>query len=254
MRHLAALLLIAGLLAGPRPAAAHGEASLAFDPHPGARLPLDPMLTDARGRSLRLAGVFSGKPVLLVLDYLHCKDLCGLILKNLFASLDRLPLEPGRDFQLVVVSIDPRDTPAAAAAAKQGYLAAYRRPHAAAGVHFLTGPAAAVRRIATAIGFPYRYDADSDEYVHPAGFVIAAPDGRIARYFLGVAVAPAQLEGGIAAAAAGNARGPLARILLFCHLGPLGRYTVPILAAFTIANLAAMTGLIAVFAMIGRRR
>jgi protein SCO1/2 len=242
-------------LGGSGQALAHGDlGNLEWQPRAGAVLPLAASLTDAHGRTVPLGRYFVGKPVILLLEYLHCKSLCGVTLRNIVAALGALPLDPGRDFQLVALSIDPRDKPADAAAAKKRYLASYHRPGIDAGVHFLTGPAAAVHAVAQAIGFPYRYDAD--EYVHPAGFVIVGPNGRISRYFLGVGVRPAELRAGLADATQDEAIGPLTRILLLCHIEgtPIGRFDVPVLAAFTVANLGAIATLIVVFAAILRRR
>ncbi len=252
-------LLAAGLMlacAATAPASAADFSGLAFRPHPGGRLPLDLQLDDEHGGSVPLAEFFTGKPVVLVLEYLHCKTLCGLALGALATALNALPLNAGRDFQVVAVSIDPRDTPAEAAAAKAKYLAIYRHPGAAAGWHFLTGPQAVVKQIAAAVGFPYRYDAAIDQYMHPVGFVVAAPDGTISRYLLQIDPAPAQLRAALTQAAQATAPGPLSRLLLWCHGDDpqVGRYTVPILAAFTIANLGAMAGAVVVFGTIWRRR
>lgn len=231
-------------------------AAFAFQPHPGAELPLSTGLVDENGRPAPLGHFFTGKPVVLVLEYLRCKSLCGLTLENVVAALDALPLDAGRDFQMLAISIDPRETPAEAAQAKAKYLAGYHHQGSAGGIHFLTGSAASVRRIADAIGFPYRYDADIDQYIHPAGFILASPDGRIIRYIFGVATAPAELRAGLLGAGQGEALSPLTRLFLLCHVegAPLGRYTVPVLAAFTIANIAGTAVLIAVAVAIGHRR
>jgi protein SCO1 len=123
-------------------------------------------------------------------------------------------------------------------------------------MHFLTAHAAAVREIADAVGFPYRYDSLLDAYVHPAGFIIAAPDGVITRYVEGVAIAPSDLFRALADAEQDKSQGLLARLVLLCHVqgAPVGRFTVPVLMAFTAANLAAGFTLIALFTAIRRRR
>ena len=112
---LMAIMLLAVCL--PRAYAADFS-SLAFRPHPGARLPFDLALYDEHGRRVALGQFFTGKPVILVLEYLHCRILCGVTFENLAASLDALPLDAGTDFQVVAVSVDPRDTAADAAMAK----------------------------------------------------------------------------------------------------------------------------------------
>lgn len=240
-----------------RPAAAADVTEFAWQPHPGAALPLDAGLTDEQGRPTTLGAYFTGHPVVLILEYLGCKTLCGVTIDGIFGALDSSPLEPGRDFELVAVSIDPRDTPADAASAKAKHLAAYAHPGGAAAVHFLTGREQETRRIAGAVGFPYRYDRELDQYVHPAGFVVAAGNGTISRYILGAGPTAAELQSALADAAQ-NRSGPglLTRFVLLCSGtgAPLGRYTVPIEAAFALANLGGLVVLIAVFAAIRRRR
>jgi protein SCO1/2 len=250
----AAALTLVMLAAGA--AGAADLSDLAFRPHPGAVLPLATVVTDEQGRAGPLGRFFAGKPVVLVLEYLRCRTLCGLSLRRVVETLDALPLDVGRDFELLAVDIDPRDTPAQALQAEASYLAAYRHPGGAAGMHFLTGAEPAVRASADAVGFPYRYDAATDQYLHPAGFVVAAPDGTLGRYFLGIGATQEALQAALAAAAAGRPPGPFARLLLLCRGDglPTGRYTVPVLAALTVANLGGGAALVALFAALRRQR
>jgi protein SCO1/2 len=242
----------------PARAADDDLANLAFQPHPGERLPLATKLVDSQGQTVALGDYISKVPVILVLDYLRCTSLCSVTLRNLVVdALGRLPLEPGRDYRLVAISIDPRDTPADAAAAQAKYAGLLDRAGAARGLHFLATPSAtAVRAVADAVGFPYRYDRLSDTYIHPAGFVLVSPKGRISRYVDGVAISPQDLVGALADAEEDKSIGPLTRLLLICHaqLGLIGRLTVPVLSALTIANLAAGIALVALFAALWRRR
>jgi protein SCO1 len=228
---------------------------LAFQPHPGARLSLASQLADENGRAADLGDYFSKSPVILVLDYLRCTSLCSVTLRNIVESLDALPFKAGRDYQLVAISIDPRDTPAAALEAKAKYVPMLRQPGASAGVHFLTGSPATVQQIAQTIGFPYRHDKLLDAFIHPAGFIVATPDGAISRYIEGVAVPPKELLGALADAQAEKAPGLIARIVLFCHVqgAALGRFTVPVLAAFMLAEIAAALGALVIFASRRRR-
>ena len=257
-QRLAAIVLAGAVLAmpGARVGAVTPPAEFAFQPHPGAELPLAVVLNDEQGRARPLASFFTGKPVVLVLEYLHCRTFCGLTLRGLITALDALPLDAGGDFRLVAISIDPHDTPEDAAAAKADYLAEYHHPAAENGVHFLTGPETAVRRVAETIGFPYQYDATLDQFVHPAGLVIASPQGRISRYLLGLDRSAAELEAGLTTAAQGQAFDVLRPFLLLCHAAGVstGGWSVPIMAAFGIANLAAIAVLIAVFTAILLRR
>lgn len=232
-------------------------AELSFRPHPGTRLPLTESLVDEDGRSVSLGTYFTKVPVILVLEYLRCTSLCGVTLRNLIGdTLHGIPLQPGRDYQLVAVSIDPRDRPHDAASALKTYAALLDRSTDTSGLHFLTGRSASVRSIAEAVGFPYRYDSLLDAYIHPAGFIIAAPDGVISRYLEGFSASPQQIIGAISDAEQDKSQGPLTRLLLLCHIqgAPLGRWTIPIMAAFTIANLAAGFTVMAIFIAIKRRR
>ena len=259
MSATSALLALALLvLSGGASSALAGQdfSEFAFRPHPGAQLPLASEFVDDQGSAVPLGRFFAGKPVVLVLDYLQCQTLCGLTLENLAAGLGALPLDAGRDFQVVVISIDPRDKPADLAAARAKYLGAYHHPVGDDGWHFLIGPQPLVQRIAYAVGFPYRYEPALDQYIHPAGFVVAAPDGSISRYLLGVNPQPAELESALADAAQRKTVGLVTRLLLLCHgdTPQLGRYSLAIEGAFAAANLVAMIGSIAAFIAIRRRR
>lgn len=241
----------------PEAPAASDLANLSFQPHPGARLPLTAKLVDEDGRAVELGAYFTKSPVILVLEYLRCTSLCGVTLRNLVAdTLKRLPLQPGRDYQLVAISIDPRDKPADAAAAATKYVALLDRDDGKAGVHFLTGEPAAVRRIADIMGFPFRYDSLLDAYIHPAGFVVAAPDGMISRYVEGFSASSSDLIAAFADAEQDKSQGPLARLLVLCHIqgAPLGRWTAPVMAAFIVAEIGAGVATIAVFVAVRRRR
>ncbi len=238
----------------PRPVSeiAKDDNNLAFSPHPGALMPLGAKLVDEAGRPVALGDFFGKTPVILVFEYLRCTSLCGVTLRDLVTALDRLPFEAGRDYQLVAVSIDPRDKAVDAAAAR-ARLAALLDRGGAAGLHFLSGAPGAVREIADTAGFHYRYDAFLDAYIHPAGFIIASPDGAISRYMEGVAVSPQELTGAFADAEQDKSPGLLTRIVLLCHIQgvALGRFTAPVMAALMLANLAAGLALIALFAAIG---
>ena len=231
-------------------------AALAFRQHPGARLPLDTVLRSEDGRAVHLGQYFGSRPVVLVFDYLRCKTLCGVVLGGLAAALDPLPLDAGRDYEVVAVSIDPRDTPADAAAAKARDLARYHHAAAASGWHFLVGREDAIRRLADAAGFSYRYDAAIDQYAHPAGLIVASPDGTIARYILGVDYRPLDLRLAITEAAQGKISAPLSHLLLLCYgYDPQqGRYTPQIEKAMILVNFAGVLGFVAIIAAIHRRR
>jgi protein SCO1 len=259
-RRSLALALLAALAAAP--AAAHSTlnpeetAALAFRQHPGARLPLDAAFVDEAGHAVRLGDFFAGKPMILVLDYLHCETLCGLVLDSLAGALDGVPLEAGRDFVVVAASIDAREGPAEARAAKERHLGGHDRASGSAGWHFLTGSAASIDRLADAVGFPFRYDAAIDQFAHPAGIVLAAPEGTIARYLIGLDVRPLDLRLGLAEAGRGAVAAPSAGLLLLCyHYDPqAGRYDLPVERALQLGGAVALLGVALMLARLHRAR
>jgi len=243
--------------AAPPPAAigTRGTSDLALRPHPGVRLPLATRLVDQSGRPVALGEYFGSSPVILVFEYLGCRSLCGVTLRSLVEALRGLPLEAGGDYELVAVSIDPREQVADALAAQAKYAVLLDGGGSTRGLHFLTAPSVAeVRKIADAVGFPYRYDALLDAYIHPAGFVIATPDGVVSRYVEGVAISQPDLGGALADARQGRPPGPLTRLLLFCNPrgAPLGRFTAAVLTALTIADIAAGLTAVGIFVAIRR--
>jgi protein SCO1/2 len=228
---------------------------LAFVQHPGARLPLDAALRDEQGRAVRLGDFFDGKPVLLVFDYFRCETLCGTVLQQLGGALGELDLNPGADYALVAVSIDPRETPDDAARMKREHLAQGPLASHAAGLHFLVGTAAEVRRIADAAGFPYRYDPAIDQYAHPAGFVLASPAGTIARYILGIAYRPLDLRLGLVEASRGAIAAPVAHALLLCYgYDPVsGRYNLAVHRLLVVTGILTIAAIGAFIAFAARR-
>ena len=166
-------------------------AKVGFDQHLDAQIPLDLTFADEQGRSVKLAEYFGQKPVILVLAYYRCPMLCTLVLNGLVQSLRELPFNVGREFNVLTVSFDPRETPALAAAKKKTYIASYGRPGAAAGWHFLTGQAEPIARLTAAAGFRYVYDAQADQYLHTSGIILLTPQGRVSRYFYDIHFRPA---------------------------------------------------------------
>lgn len=217
---------------------------LVLDPHSGARLPLDARVMDEAGQIVPLGTFFTGRPVLLALQYLRCKTICGVALGQLAEAA------AGLDATVVAISIDPRDTPADAAKAKARYAES-----GAGKWHFLTGPEAAVRPIADAAGFRYRYDPATDQYIHSVGYVVAAADGTISSYLPELGLAPAQIRTALTAAATRQNPAPFERLLLLCFGGaPHGRFTGLIETALVLFNLAGVLAAVGMFAWTRRHR
>lgn len=223
---------------------------LAFRQHPGAQLPLDVHLADD-GRPVILASELGTRPAIVVLEYLRCQNLCSLVLMSAVNALRGAELVPGRDVDLVAISIDPRDTAADAAAAEARYAARFADPQLARkGLRFLTGSPQEVARIASAVGFPYRYDRASGQFAHPAGFVVATPQGRISRYMLGLDPAPATLRQAVEEAGQGAVEPPAHPLLLLCFGYDPDEGTAAALA-MRLVRWVSLAGMLALACLVG---
>jgi protein SCO1 len=232
----------AGLPAATLPAPLR---EVGFDQNLESQLPLDLSFNDEDGRSVRLGAYFGRKPVVLAFVYYDCPMLCTLVLNALASSLDVLSLEPGRDFEIVTISIDPREQPSLAAAKKAAYLQRYRRPGADAAWHFLTGDQAAIDKAARAAGFRYVWDERLKQFAHPTGVIVLTPDGRVARYLFGIEYGPRDLRFAIVDASAGKVGTKIDAVLLYCyHYDPMtGRYGLVIMRAMRVAGAATVLAL-----------
>jgi protein SCO1/2 len=210
------------------------------------QVPLNLIFKDEAGRDVPFSSFFSkGKPVLLAPVYYRCPMLCTQILTGVESTLKAVTFDPGRDFEVVAVSFDPKDTPELAASKKQMYLRRYGRPNTANGWHFLTGDTANVKSLLDAVGYHYKYDPKTDQYAHASGIMILTPDGRVSRYFYGVEYAPRDVRLGLVEASQNKIGNPVDAVLLFCfHYDPAtGKY-----GAIALNLLRASAAL---FAMIG---
>jgi protein SCO1/2 len=220
-------------------------ADFAFEQHPGAALPLDAVLRDESGKDVALDTFFGEKPVVLAFEYFRCPGLCGLVLDHLATALTETGLVAGSDYQLVVISIDPAETPADAAALKARHHARGGPAGAGGGGHFLTGDAAAVRSVADRVGFRYRYDAAIKEFAHPAGIVTVSPRGIVSGYLLGIDYSPLDLRLSLVEAGHGAIAAPATRLLLLCYgYDPAtGRYAVLISRLIEVTAAITVLGL-----------
>lgn len=221
-----------------------------FDQRLNERVPLDVTLTDEQGRASRLGEFFGTRPVVLTLVYYECPMLCTQVLNSLAGALGVLTFEPGRDFDVVTLSFNPRETPALASAKKATYLERYRRAGAERGWHFLTGDEASIKRITDAVGFRYVYDQDLQQYAHPSGIIVLTPDGRISHYLYGIEYGPRDLRLALVDASAGRIGGPVDKLLLYCyHYNPAtGRYGFVVM---TIVRAAGIATVILILTFIG---
>ena len=263
---LLALLSAIGSPAGawvrdqPSPAPPAKEApkvlrDVGFDQRLGEKVPLDAVFRDESGRSVKLGDYFGTRPVVLALAYYECPMLCTVTLNGLASALDVVSFEPGREFEIVTVSFEPKETPELARAKKAAYLRRYKRPGAAAAWHFLTGDVEQIRRLTEAVGFRYAWDETTKQYAHASGVMVLTPDGRLARYLYGVEYAPKDLRFSIYEASQGKILSPVDRLLLYCyHYDPeLGRYGATVMGTLRVAAVLTLVGIGALIVTLRRR-
>jgi len=208
-------------------------------------IPLDIPFTDEQGREVTLAQYFGQRPVVVALVYYECPMLCTQVLNGLFSSMEPVKIDAGREFELVVVSFDPGETPAMALAKKAGYVKHYQRPTAEAGIHFLTGRQSSIDRLADAVGFRYVYDEAIDQYAHPAAVTVLTAEGKVSKYLYGVEFAPLDFRFAVTSAGEGRVGTLVDQALLYCfHYDPAtGKYSLAIMTFVRIGAVLTMVGL-----------
>jgi protein SCO1/2 len=193
-------------------------------------LPLDAPFVDETGKAVKLGDYFGNRPVLLTIVQFSCQNLCTLELNGLCRAVNTCELDPGKDYDLVTISFDPRETTAAAAGKKRIYQSQINKPLVSSAWHFLTGSPDSIKRVTQAVGFRYVYDAAHDQYVHSAALMIATPDGHMSKYLYGAEFAPNDIR--LSVAEAGQSKiGSLSDVmLLYCfHYDPVtGKYTLAV--------------------------
>ena len=218
-----------------------------FEQRLNARLPLDVVLKDEDGRDVKLGQYFGTKPVVLAFAYYECPMLCTQVLNGLTGSLMVLTETVGRDFDVVVLSFDPRETSALAAGKKKAHLDRYQRPASEGGWHFLTGDEASIRRVTDAAGFYYQWDEKTQQFAHASGIIVTTADGRLARYFFGIEYAPRDVKFALIEASSGRVGSAIDKLLLYCyHYDPAtGGY------GFVAMNAVRVGGVVTLIALVG---
>jgi protein SCO1/2 len=223
----------------------------------GQQLPLDLPFVDDHGAKVRLGDFFGKRPVVLALAYYECPMLCTQVLTGMTGALKTMSFDAGKDFDVVVVSINPKEGPMLASEKKATYIKHYGRPDTAAGWHFLTGTQASIETLASAIGFRYAFDEGIQQYAHAAAIYVATPAGVIARYLLGIEFAPRDLRLALVEASQ-NRLGTVAdQVLLLCyHYDPTtGKYGGAVLRAVRIGGVVTIVGFLTfLFVSLGRER
>lgn len=229
-------------------------AEVKFDQRLGEQVDLNLFFVDEDGSSVRLVDFVRDRPVVLVLAYYRCPMLCNQVLRGAVKAVDASGLRGGKDYEVVIVSFDPTDTPREAAELKKSILGRSGED-SQHGWHLLTGPGANSARLAEQVGFQFQYDERSGQYAHAAGLLVLTPTGEISRYFYGIDFSPRDLRLGLVEASAGRIGNRVDQILLYCfHYDPLtGRYGLAIFNTLRIAGVSFVLALASYIAISLRR-
>lgn len=222
------------------------------------QLPLDLVFRDENGQSVKLAQYFGKKPVVLSFVYYDCPMLCTQVLNAMVTSFRVLPFQIGKEFDVVTVSFDPRETATLASTKKQvymKYLPERMRAGANSGWHFLTGDQANITQLTDAVGFHYRYDEATKQFAHASGIMVTTAQGKLSRYFYGVDYPARDLRLGLIESSANKIGSPVEQLLLYCyHYDPAtGRYGVAIMKVMRIAGVATLLAIAAMILLLKGR-
>jgi len=220
---------------------------VSFEQRLNEQLPLDLPFKDENGRTVKLGEYFGRKPVVLTFVYYECPMLCTQVLNGLASALGVINESIGKEFDVVTVSFDPKETPVLAAGKKKAYLERYKRPEAEQGWHFLTGDQASIDALTRAAGFNYFWDEASHQFAHASGIVVVTPAGKVSRYFMGIDYSPRDVK--FALIESSNEKiGTLAeKLLLYCyHYDPsTGNY------GFVAMRAVRIGGAVTILALVG---
>jgi len=191
------------------------------DQHLNQQLPLDAQFVDDHGKTVRLGDYFGKHPAILSLVYYNCPMLCSEEMDGLASALEMVRMNPGKDFEVIILSIDPSETPELAAKKKAFYVKRYGRPETADGWHFLTGKQADIDAVSKATGFGYIRvpgpDGKLDQFAHASSIEVVTTSGKIAQYYLGVEYSPKDVMLGLVEASDNKIGSPVANILTYCY-------------------------------------
>jgi len=235
--------MMGGIMSPPANQRPPGLEFVGIEQHLNAEVPGDLEFRDELGNAVKLGDYFGhGRPVILNLGYYQCPMLCSELLQGLVGSMKALTFQLGRDFDVVTLSFDPRETTEMAAAKKRDIMKRYGRANAATGWHFLTGRADQIKVLTDAVGFQYQFDPKTGQYAHATAIVLLTPDRHIAEYFYGVEFSPRDLRLGLVQASQGKIGNITDTVLLYCyHYDPrAGKYGAVVSNVLKIGGLATM--------------
>src|SRR6201996_3960647 len=225
----------------------------------GNQLPLSDRFVDSSGNNVSLGSYFEHRPVVMALVYYKCKMLCPQVLSGMARTLRQVGFTPGKDYDIVVTSIDPMDTPADGAAEKAHFLESLGSPDAGSSVHFLTGQQSSITDLASATGFNYVRvpgpDGKMDQFAHSSVIMIATPDGRMSKYLFGIDYQPRDVRLAVIQASTHHIGSLSDMILLYCcnYSPSAGKYTVSVLRVMGLAAMGSLFMLIGLIYALSRK-
>jgi protein SCO1/2 len=231
-----------GIMSPPTSVRPPGLRNVGIKQNLNQQIPADLMFTDDLGRKVKLGDYFGQKPLILNLVYFTCPMLCGEELAGLESALRVLKFDIGKEFEVITVSFDPKDTPEAAAKKKEQILHRYKRAGAELGWHFLIGDQKSIDAIAKAAGFEYQYDAKTGQFAHTTAIMVLTPQGKIAQYYYGIEYPPNDLRLGLVDASHNKIGNLVDELLLYCyHYDPeKGKYSATVMRILRLMGVATL--------------
>lgn len=244
-----------GIMSPPANVRPPGLKNVGIQQNLNQQIPADLMFTDDLGRKVRLGDYFGQKPLILNLVYFTCPMLCGEELAGLESALRVLNFDIGKEFEVITVSFDPKDTPEAAAKKKEEILRRYKRPGAERGWHFLVGQQDSIDAIAKAAGFEYEYDEKTGQFAHTTAIMVLTPQGKIAQYYYGIDYPPKDLRLGLVDASHEKIGNVVDELLLYCyHYDPeKGKYSATVMRVLRLMGVVTLLCLGMLFLVMMRR-
>ena len=223
------------------------------------QLPLDLEFRNESGEAVKLGKYFGSKPAVLSLVFYDCPMLCNQVLNGMVGAFRVMSFSPGKEFEVITVSFDSRETPTLAAAKKSTYVAYLpeeKRTDAASGWHFLTGDEANIKRLTDAVGFRYHFDEATNQFAHASAIYVVTPEGKLARYFYGIEYAPRDLRLGLIEASENKIGSPVDQLLLYCyHYDPAtGKYGAVVMNMIRLGGIATVVVMVTLLLLLHRRQ
>lgn len=234
-------------------------AGLTFEQKPGSEIPKDAQFIDENGQTRKLSDFLQNGPVVLGLAYFNCPNICTVVIRETFQALQALRFKSQEKFTLLFVSIDPNESWELASKKRRNYLGSYKRSDMAENTHFLVGPQPSIQALTAAVGFQYRYDERSKQFIHPAGLTFLTPEGKVSRYLMGARYEPLDFRLALVEASQGKIGSIVDHAILFCYKydptqGKYGFVIMSTLRVFGALTVTALGGYVITMLRRERRR